>query len=98
LTRCSKHPGRSRSSGAWSILKDGGTKLASGTIGSFGTLVWHTLGLTVQGSTITASIDGTKVGSANDGGHASGQPGLGVGVGSKSWLNAQFDNLAITGL
>lgn len=84
--------------GSWSILKDRNTTLASGTIGSFGTLVWHTLGLTVEGSTITCSIDGTKVGSATDGDHMSGQPGLGVGLGSNTWLNAQFDNLAITGL
>ncbi len=82
--------------GAWSILKDGNTKLAGGTIGSFGTLAWHTLGLTVKGSSITASIDGAVVGSAMDGAHKSGQPGLGVGIGSNSWVNAQFDNLVIS--
>jgi hypothetical protein len=82
--------------GAWSILKNttGGTlsTLNSGTVSALGTNTWHTLALTFQGSTITAKIDGTTVGSASDSSYAAGQVGLGV----NGWQNVQFDNFSIT--
>src|ERR1700689_1008913 len=54
---------RASNTGAWSIDKsdDGGTipTLASGTVAALGTDAWHTLSLTMQGSTISGAIDGT---------------------------------------
>lgn len=87
---------RVSNSGAWSILKNtsGGTvtTLNSGTVAAPGTNSWHTLALTFQGSTITAKIDATTVGSATDSTYSAGQIGLGV----SGWQNAQFDNLSVT--
>ncbi len=85
-------------SGAWSILKSNTsnnnnfTTLASGNVGGFGTGSWHHLALTFSGSTITAAIDGTTVGSANDSSYGSGQ----VGYATSQGETAQFDNLSIT--
>ena len=83
-------------SGAWSILKNttGGTvtTLNSGSVSALGTNTWHTLVLAFQGSSITAKIDGTTVGSTTDSSYATGQIGLGV----NGWQNVQFDNFSIT--
>jgi hypothetical protein len=82
--------------GAWSILStstNGTTStLAHGTVASLGTNRWHTLALTFSGSTITAAVDGSTVGSANDYAWAGGQ----VGYGTAQTETAQFDNLSIT--
>ncbi|MEW2625891.1 ricin-type beta-trefoil lectin domain protein [Streptomyces sp. NPDC048106] len=82
--------------GAWSILRSdtGGnvTTLAHGTTAAIGTNKWHTLSLAFSGSAITASIDGSTVGSANDYGYAGGQVGYATGQGE----TAQFDKLSIT--
>ncbi|MFJ4680367.1 ricin-type beta-trefoil lectin domain protein [Kitasatospora sp. NPDC088783] len=82
--------------GAWSIVKtDLGwrtTTLASGTTTALGTGRWHTIALTAQGSTLTARIDGTAVGSANDSTYPSGLAGLGVG----GYQTDQFDDFAVT--
>ncbi len=82
--------------GAWSILKNtsGGTlsTLASGTVSALGTHTWHTLALSFQGSTISATIDGTTVSTVTDSRYSSGQ----VGVGVSGWQNAQFDNFSVT--
>lgn len=87
---------RVSNAGAWSILKNttGGTytTLKSGSVSALGTNIWHTLALTFQGSTITAQIDGTTVGSATDSSYPAGQIGLSV----DGWLNVQFDNFSIT--
>ncbi|WP_034261579.1 ricin-type beta-trefoil lectin domain protein [Actinospica robiniae] len=87
---------RVSNTGAWSILNSntGGTvtTLASGTVASLGTGKWHTLALTFSGSTITAAIDGTTVGSANDYTWGAGQ----VGYATSQGETAQFDNLSIT--
>ncbi|HEV2342967.1 MAG TPA: RICIN domain-containing protein [Actinocrinis sp.] len=84
------------SAGAWSIVKNtyGGTltTLASGTVAAPGTGTWHHLALTASGSTLTAAIDGTTVGSASDSSYPAGQVGLGIG----GWQTDQFDNLSIT--
>ncbi len=83
-------------SGDWSILSSNtnGTvsTLAHGTTAALGTARWHTLALTFSGSTITASIDGTQVGTANDFSWGAGQ----VGYATSQGETAQFDNLSIT--
>jgi len=87
---------RVTNTGAWSIIKSDTTPtekvLASGTVKALGANTWHTLALGFKGSTITASIDGAKVGSATDSGYAAGQ----VGIATSQFVNAQFDNLAVT--
>lgn len=84
------------SSGAWSILKSdlnwNFTTLASGNAGALGTGQWHTVALTFQGTTISAKVDGSTVGSANDSSYSSGYAGLGV-VG---YQTDQFDNFSVT--
>jgi hypothetical protein len=87
-------------SGDWSIRKnttDGTmTTLASGTRAALGTNTWHRVALTLQGSTLTAAVDGVTLGSATDGSYAAGPAGLAVGAADLGWKNVQFDNLAIT--
>jgi O-glycosyl hydrolase len=89
---------RASDTGAWSIDRSDTsgniTTLASGTASALGTGRWHTLALTMQGTTISGSIDGTTVGSVTDGTYQTGQAGIGV-VG---YQTDQFDNLAITPL
>ncbi|MGW2377227.1 ricin-type beta-trefoil lectin domain protein [Kitasatospora sp. NPDC001683] len=83
--------------GAWSIDRSDTswnfTTLAAGTTTSpLGTGSWHTLALSMQNSTLTASIDGVAVGSATDGAFTNGQAGLGV----TDYRTDQFDNFALT--
>ena len=82
--------------GAWSILRSdinwNFTTLASGTVASLGTNKWHTIAFKMQGSTLSAIIDGTSAGSATDTTYTNGQAGLGV-VGYQS---DQFDNFSLT--
>ena len=82
--------------GAWSIVKNTTgaslTTLASGTVAAPGTGTWQHLALTFNGSTITAAINGTTVGSATDGSYTHGQVGLGV----NGYQTDAFDNLAVT--
>ncbi|ACU73770.1 Glycoside hydrolase family 59 [Catenulispora acidiphila DSM 44928] len=82
--------------GAWSILSTntGATvsTLASGTVAALGTGRWHSLALSFSGSTITATIDGTKVGTANSSTWGAGQ----IGYATSQGETAQFDNLSIT--
>ena len=82
--------------GAWSIL-DSNTNanvstLASGSVAALGTGRWHTLSLAFSGSTVTASIDGAQVGTANSSSWGAGQAGYATSQGE----TAQFDNLSIT--
>jgi O-glycosyl hydrolase len=80
--------------GAWSIVKSTQTTpttLASGTATALGTNSWHTLALAFKGTAITASVDGTKVGSVTDASYTAGQ----VGIATSQTINAQFDNLAV---
>ncbi|HEY0754560.1 MAG TPA: RICIN domain-containing protein [Ktedonobacteraceae bacterium] len=87
---------RVSSGGAWSILKNttGGTvtTLASGSIAAPGLNTWYNLSLTFAGTTLTAKINGTTVGTITDSSYSAGQ----VGVGVDGWQNAQFDNFSIT--
>jgi len=85
-------------SGAWSIRTNNTSgnqrTLASGNTTALGTGRWHNLSLTLNGSTLTAAIDGTTVGSANDSALVAGQ----VGYATAQSVPAQFDNLSITPL
>ncbi|MEZ0088970.1 RICIN domain-containing protein [Streptacidiphilus sp. EB129] len=82
--------------GAWSLLKSDTswvwTTLASGTTTALGTDSWHRLGLSFQGSSITATLDGVTLGSVTDGSYASGQ----VALGTAGYYGAQYSNLSIT--
>ena len=87
---------RVTATGSWSILSNNSSgtvrTLASGTVAALGTGRWHTVALTFNGATITAAINGTTVGSANDFTSGAGQVGYGTGQG----ITAQFDNLTVT--
>ncbi|MEU2235514.1 ricin-type beta-trefoil lectin domain protein [Streptomyces vietnamensis] len=82
--------------GAWAILKTdlkwNSTTLASGTVTAPGLNSWHRIALTMQGSSLTASIDGQTVGSATDHSFTSGMAGLAV----TGYQTQQFDNFALT--
>jgi hypothetical protein len=65
---------------------------------ALGTNTWHHLDFSLKGSALAASIDGTVVGHSTDTTYLVGPAGLGAGLVSKSWFNAQYDNLAITPL
>jgi hypothetical protein len=83
--------------GAWSIRRNNtsqqNTTLRTGTTAALGTGSWHKLSLGFSGSTITASVDGTVLGTITDGTFPAGQVGIGTSVGE----TAQFDNLSVAG-
>jgi hypothetical protein len=83
--------------GQWSIQRSDTswnfTQLASGAVSALGTGKWHTVALTMQGSTLTASIDGVTAGSAIDTAFTAGRAGLGVAGG---YQTEEFDNFAVT--
>lgn len=87
---------RVNSSGSWSILSNNTSgqvrTLASGTVAALGTGRWHTLALKFSGAIITASINGTTVGTVTDYTSGAGQVGYATGQG----ITAQFDNLTVT--
>ncbi|MDH6120008.1 O-glycosyl hydrolase [Kitasatospora sp. GAS204A] len=83
--------------GAWSIDKSDTswnfTTLASGTTAkALGTASWHTVSLTMQGTTLSATVDGVVVGSSIDASFTNGQAGLGV----TAYQTDQFDDFALT--
>ena len=82
--------------GTWSILTSNTngsvSTVAHGTTTALGTNRWHTLALTFSGTTVTAVIDGSTVGSADDRTWAAGQAGYATSQGE----TAQFDNLSLT--
>jgi hypothetical protein len=82
--------------GGWSIDKSDTswnfTTLARGTTTALGLNTWHTVSLTMQGTKLTASLDGSVLGSATDGSYTNGQAGLGV----TGYQTDQFDNFALT--
>jgi hypothetical protein len=83
------------STGAWSIVRnntgDTLTTLASGTVAAPGTGTWQHLALTFNGSSISAAINGTTVGTVTDSSYASGM----VGFGTSGYQTDQFDNLSV---
>ncbi len=82
--------------GAWSIRSNNTSgnwrTLAGGTVAALGVGRWHTLSLTLNGATLTASVDGATVGTVSDSTWVAGQIGYGTGQG----VTAQFDNLTVT--
>ena len=82
--------------GDWAIAKHttGGvtTTLASGRQAALGLNSWHRLSLGFSGTRISATLDGTALGSVNDSSYGSGQAGIGV-VG---YQTDSFDNLSVT--
>jgi hypothetical protein len=84
------------STGAWAIVKNDYnanlTTLASGTVTAPGTGTWSHLSLTFNGSTISAAINGTTVGTVTDSSYGQGQVGLGV----DGWQTDEFSNLSVT--
>jgi hypothetical protein len=92
--------------GQWQIANNGGVMpdnpavLASGTGPALGTNGWHTLALSMKGTTLTGSVDGTVVGTATDSSYQSGPAGLSVGFQSQpnspAWLDVQYDNFKVT--
>jgi len=82
--------------GAWQIVKNDYngtlTTLASGTVAAPGTGTWSHLALTFNGSTITAAINGSTVGSVTDSSYGHGQVGLGI----DGWQTDEFSNLSVT--
>jgi hypothetical protein len=91
--------------GNWSILRGdtGGAMatLASGTRAALNPNTWHNVALRLDGSALTAVVDGVTLGSATDSTYRRGPAGIAVGVAENNiatrWRTPQFDNLAITG-
>ncbi|WP_194898935.1 ricin-type beta-trefoil lectin domain protein [Catenulispora pinisilvae] len=83
-------------SGAWSIVKSDTswnfTTLASGTISGLGLNKWHKVAFQLDGSTLTASVDGTVIGSATDSSFTNGQAGLGV----TGYQTDEFSDFSVT--
>jgi hypothetical protein len=81
--------------GTWTIFKsdsDGKhSKLGSGSTNAPGTGQWHRLGLSVNGETISASLDSHPVAAIKDDSYHSGQFGMGV----TSYDTDEFDNVSI---
>jgi hypothetical protein len=88
--------------GSWQIVDNGSVMpnkprvLASGAGPALGTNAWHTLSFRLKGSSLTGSVDGTMVGSAQDSAYGSGPAGLSVGFQGNTWENVQFDNFRVT--
>jgi Glycosyl hydrolase family 59/Ricin-type beta-trefoil lectin domain/Concanavalin A-like lectin/glucanases superfamily len=82
--------------GAWSIVRNSAsgnpTTLTSGTVTAPGTGTWQHLALTFSGSTISAAINGTTVGTVTDSSYSSGM----IGLGTSGYQTDQFDNLSVT--
>jgi hypothetical protein len=82
--------------GAWSIVRnntsDTLTTLASGTVAAPGTGTWQHLALTLNGTSISAAINGTTVATVTDSTYANGM----VGLGTSGYQTDQFDNLSVT--
>nr|WP_239096434.1 RICIN domain-containing protein [Streptomyces sp. SID11385] len=87
---------RIRDTGQWWIEKmytDGSNHtLATGTTTPLGTGTWHKLSFTFQGTELSASVDGTTIGTARDAQFSTGLAGLGI----QGYRTDQFDNLSIT--
>ncbi len=82
--------------GAWTIFKSDSrgvhTQLAHASVAALDMGHWHRLGLSFNGETIAASVDGQDVTVVKDNSYDAGQ----VGVGITSYDTDQFDDLSIT--
>jgi hypothetical protein len=87
---------RLSNTGAWSISKNTSSgvlsTLVSGTHASLALNSWHTMTLGFSGNQITATLDGSQLGTVSDTSYVTGQVGLGV-VGYQTDM---FDNLSVT--
>ena len=61
---------------------------------ALGTNSWHTAAVILQGSTISAELDGRLIGAVTDSQFTYGN----AGVGTAGWSNAEFDNFSVTPL
>src|SRR6266536_890947 len=95
--------------GAWQLLKNsksvGVEVLARGNVAALGTGTWHNVSVRMQGTAITAAIDGQWVGSATDddpnytagiGGVQAGAQFVNGAFSGTSWPVVQFHNLSVT--
>src|SRR6266540_1547561 len=86
---------RISSGGSWSLFRQSdsntNTTLATGTR-AFGLNTFHRLSLSLNGSTIQAFVDGSRVANVSDSTFRSGNIALQV----SKWQNAQLDNFAVT--
>ncbi|MFD5922849.1 discoidin domain-containing protein [Kitasatospora sp. NPDC058201] len=81
-------------SGAWQIRTASNTVLARGTRAALPVNSWHRLSVTAQGSTVTASLDGVRLGApvtVPAGTAAAGQVSLAV----STYSPVQFDNFTV---
>lgn len=82
--------------GSWTLFKGSSkgaqTPLAAGATAPFGIGHWRRLGLSFDGDTINASVDGQRVAKVRDDSYDAGQIGLGL----TGYDLDQFDNLSIT--
>lgn len=82
--------------GSWSIAKNTSSgnlsTLLSGTAAALGLNHWHTIGLGFSGDAITATLDGSTLGTVTDDSYSAGQ----VGIGVVGYQTDQFDNLSVT--
>jgi Glycosyl hydrolase family 59 len=71
--------------------------LASGRLARrLGTGTWHRLSLSMSGSLIRASVDGTTVATASDSSWSRGAAGIEAGAFTDSWPRVQYSHLSIT--
>ncbi len=89
--------------GAWALYRNSvssptRTVLASGHGPALSPGTWHTLSLSMNGSSITASIDGNLVGSATDSSFSAGLAGLEAGAFTRTWPIDQYRDLTVTPL
>jgi CubicO group peptidase (beta-lactamase class C family) len=82
--------------GSWTFFKSMSngvhTALGQGSTTALGVGSWHRLSLSLNGATITASLDGKQVTKLTDDSYQAGQIGLGI----TGYDTDQFDNLSIT--
>jgi hypothetical protein len=82
--------------GGWSIVRNSTsgtlTTLASGTVAAPGLNTWQHLSLTFNGSSISAAINGTTVGTVTSSSYASGM----IGLGTSGYQTDQFSDLSVS--
>jgi O-glycosyl hydrolase len=85
---------RINGSGAWQLLRnDAGPApavLKSGTAAGITPGTWHAIALKLNGTAISASVDGTTVATAHDSHYKSGLAGI-----ASTWSPVQFSDLAV---
>ena len=72
-------------------VKSGAVTVLAGASRTVDTGTWYTLSLTVNGSTVSGSVDGASIGSATDSGISAGRIGL-----QTAFSTADFDDVLVT--